>query len=231
MIATGGDVAPDLEDKPILAFIWKHLLSHAALGIPQVPREALADEVSPGISSAAQLERLRKQLYHLTKNIRPELAQLVRINRTHAWLDLTGVDFDISSLHGFSTRIHRLGQLLDRQAAEETAAMLQATGPQEFLTGFEELEHKVNRGRGTAGQLVAQVRVLVAGWRADLARALAEYHDANGHPEASIQHLEGVLQAQPARQDLARLLMAAYMQSGQTRRAAEVRQTFDLNQE
>jgi ParB-like chromosome segregation protein Spo0J len=78
---------------------------------------------------------------------------------------------------------------------------------------------------------VAQARELIANQRAELVRALAEYQDAIGHPEASIGHLQAALEALPARQDLARLLVVAYLKTGQTARASEVRRQFALRQE
>ncbi|HXC79288.1 MAG TPA: tetratricopeptide repeat protein, partial [Candidatus Acidoferrum sp.] len=68
------------------------------------------------------------------------------------------------------------------------------------------------------------------GWRADLVQALAVYNEAAGHPQASIAHLRSALDQSPQRQDLARLLIAAYLQTGQTTRASEARREYDLVQ-
>ena len=109
--------------------------------------------------------------------------------------------------------------------------MLQGTGDQEFLAGFEELENKVTQARGTAGEVVAQARATIATLRAELASVLAEYHDAAGHPESAIPVLRAALDALPQRQDLARLLVVAYLKTGQAALASEVRRNFDLKQE
>lgn len=231
LLASNRDLATNLEDKPVLAFMWKYLLARAASGASHVSRDGFADELSPGMSKATQRERLRKQLYDLQKDIEPPLGAVVRANRSDIWLDLDDADFDIASLRQLGERIHQRGFLIDAELAEEVRRMLQATGEQEFLAGFEELENKVTQARGTAGEVVAEARAAIANLRAELASALAEYHDAAGHPEASIPILRAVLDALPQRQDVARLLVIAYLKTGQTALASEVRRNFDLKQE
>lgn len=231
LLGPAGDLAPALEDKPVLAFIWKYLLARHALGEPQVARESLGDEVSPRISAATQRGRVRKQLYDVRKDIHPDLAALVRTNRSHVWLDLANTSFDIDSLKELSARVQTRGVILDDELADQVQAMLAATGPQEFLVGFEELENRVTQGRGTAGQVVADARAMISNERAVLAQALAEYHDVSGHTQAAIPHLKSALDALPERQDLARLLAAAYMRTGQSDQADKVRHAFNLKQE
>jgi hypothetical protein len=231
LLGPAGDLAPALEDKSVLAFIWKYLLARYVVGRPQVARESLGDEVSPGISAATQRGRVRKQLYDVRKDIHPDLAVLVRTNRSHVWLDLANASFDVDSLKELCARVRTRGVILDAELANQVQAMLEATGPQEFLAGFEELENRVTQGRGTAGSVVADARALISNERADLARALAEYHDASGRTQAAIPHLKLALDALPERQDLARLLAAAYMRTGQSDQADKVRHTFNLKQE
>lgn len=231
LLSSGRDLASNIEDKPVLAFMWKYLLARAASGAAHISREAFGDELSPGMSKATQRERLRKQLYDLQNDIEPALAAVVRSNRSDVWLDLKDTDFDIASLRQLSERLRHRGFLIDPQLAEEVRRVLQGTGEQEFLAGFEELEHKVTQARGTAGEVVAETRTAIANLRAELAGALAEYHDAAGHPEASIPVLRAALDDLPQRQDLARLLVVAYLKTGQAALASEVRRTFDLKQE
>jgi predicted Zn-dependent protease len=76
--------------------------------------------------------------------------------------------------------------------------------------------------------LVESARAEIASWRSDLVHALAEYHQAAGRPQASIAYLESALTQSPHRQDLARLLVAAYLQTGQTARADQARREYDL---
>ena len=224
------DLARDLEDKPVLAFLFKYLLARFVLGDPQAARPGLGDELSPRVPTASQRDRLRKQLYDLQRNTAPEVAALVHSNRTHVWLDLHGIDSDVAALQELCSRIRERGSLINADLAAEIHKMLDLTAG-EFLAGFEELESRVNQGNGSAGQVVAQAREAIATERAELAQALAEYEDAMGQPEAAIRHLRAALDALPARQDLARLLVVAYLKTGQSARASEVRRQFALNQE
>jgi DNA-binding SARP family transcriptional activator len=231
LMSAGRDLAPGLEDRPVLAFLFKYLFARLVLGDPQVGRTAIGDELSPGVPETSRRERLRKQLYDLQKDLAPPIAALVHTNRTHVWLELDVADSDIAHLRDLASRIRKRGFIIDAELAAEIGQVLDQTESQEFLAGFEDLENKVNQGRGTAGQVVAQGRELIASQRAELVRALAEYQDAMGHPELAIRHLQAALEALPARQDLARLLVVAYLKTGQTTRASELRREFALKQE
>ena len=230
LTAGNQDLAGDLEDHPVLAFLFMYLLARAVLG-DRPARSALGDELSPGVTETSQKERLRKQLYELQKEAAPEVAALIRTNRTHVWLELDAAESDVAALSALCGRVRHHAFLINAELAAQIGKTLDDAASREFLADFEELENKVNQGRGTAGQVVAQAREAIANQRADLVRALAEYQDAIGRPEAAIQHLQATLEALPARQDLARLLVVAYLKTGQNARASEVRRQFALKQE
>lgn len=225
------DLTSQIEDKPVLSFLFQFLLARHVLGESRVGRSAAGDEVRPGVSPSSQLDRLRKQLHDLKRDAGPELGSLVRSNRTHVWLDLSKVESDLGHLRDLAERIRKSTTLIGSQLAAEVGQFLSQTEGKEFLAGFEELEVRVNEGRGTAGQTVSAARLVVEEQRADVVRALAEYDDALGRPEAAIPYLKSALDAQPDRQDLARLLVTAYLKSGQTARASEVRHQFALGKE
>lgn len=225
-----GDLTSNLEAKAVVSFIWKLLLAREVRGDPHLAREALAEELSPRMSDAGRRERVRKQIYDLQNDIRPELASLVCTDRTHLWLDVADADFDAAALKTLCLKVASPGLLIDRTLAQQVRQMLTATSG-EFLAGFEHLQYRVTRGNGTAGDVVADARELIANQRADLTRALADYLDATGQVQEAIPHLKVALKLLPERQDLARLLVAAYMQTGQLARASEVRTALDLNQE
>lgn len=225
------DLAPELQDKAVLNFLFSYLLARLVLGDPKVARSAVGDELSPDIAAKSQRDRLRKQLYDLQMDVGPELGQLIRRNRTHVWLELDGTDSDIAELRELAIRARRSEHIITSELASEIRQMLDVTNSQEFLAGFEELENKITRGRGTAGDVVRNARLHIAAQRAELVCALAEYQDALGHPEAAIPYLQSALEAQPDRVDLARLLVVAYLKSGQTARASELRRQFALKQE
>src|SRR4029077_4630730 len=104
LTAGNGDLARGLEDAPVLSFLFKYLLARAVLG-GRPARIALGDELSPGVTEGSQKERLRKQLYDLQNDIAPQVAALVRTNRTHVWLDLDSADSDIASFRDLCSRV------------------------------------------------------------------------------------------------------------------------------
>jgi hypothetical protein len=77
-------------------------------------------------------------------------------------------------------------------------------------------------------QVVREARALIAGWRADLTIALACHLEAAGLRQSSIAFLRQALDQAQEREDLARLLVAAYMQTGQIARAEEIRLEYGL---
>jgi hypothetical protein len=230
LTSNAGDLTSNLEAKPVVSFIWKLLLAREVLGDPHLGREALGDELSPGISDAARRQRVRKQIYDLQKDIRTELATLVRTDRTHLWLDLEAADSDAAALKKLRLRIPNPGTLIDTNFAQEVRQMLASTRG-DFLSGFEDLQYRVTQSNGTAGEVVAAARQLIANQRADLTRALTDYLDATGQVKEAIPHLKDALELLPERQDLARLLVAAYLQTGQTARASELRSAYNLSLE
>jgi len=225
------DLASSLEDKPVLDFLFKYLLTRYVLGQPPPSRDAFAEELSPGVPESSRRKRLRKQIYDLQKDLAPPIAALIHATRTHVWLELDGAGSDVDKLRDLASGIRQRGSLIDADLAAEIRALLDETETKEFLPGFEDLESKVNGGNGTAGDLVAQARELIANQRAELVHALAEYQEAIGQPEAAIPHLQATLEALPGRQDIARLLVVAYLRTGQTARASEVRRQYKPTQE
>ena len=128
-----------------------------------------------------------------------------------------------------SAQVSRRHGLIDLALAEEVRRLLETTAAGEFLAGFSELEHQVTGGRGSAGQVVDEARSLITGWRADVTAALARHLEAAGRPRSSIVYLQSALSQCPQREDLARLLVAAYLQTGQTARAEEIRLEYELS--
>jgi len=231
-MADGRDVTLRLNEQPRLEFLFSFLVARVARGDdPGVDRSALADEVAPGFPAGSQRDRLRKQLYALQAALGSELKALVRVTNTQVRLELGGIDTDFGRLLEASRLVARRRGLIDDVFADQIRSLLDDTLSGEFLSSFSELEHQVTEGRGSAAQVVEEARSSIAGQRADLARALAEYHEASGRPQASIAYLRAALAGCPARQDLARLLVVAYMRTGQTTLADQARLEFDLTEE
>jgi hypothetical protein len=214
--------------EPRLEFLFSYLLARQVWGLEvAAARPGLADEVAPDISAAHQRERLRRQLNDL-KTVDPLFDRLLRIDRSHISLDLHGVDFDVARLFEMSRSISR-HDLIDTELAEQIRRLLDETKG-EFLAGFSELESQVTRGKGMAGDVVRQARLQIAKARADLAFVLAQHDVAAGRPARAIPYLLDALSDSQDRQDLARVLVVAYLQTGQTALAIQMRREYGIEE-
>jgi len=205
-----------------------YLVARTVLGDSAMERAVLAEEVAPGISTGAQRDRLRKQL-HEVHSLHRALVGVVIADRGKVVLDLSDVDFDVQRLLDAADTQRANQDLIDAEQAESSRRLLAATNG-EFLAGFEQLDQQTTASRGVAAEVVRSARLVIASARADLVKAVAEHFLALGRGERCIDLLTGVLEASP-RQDLARLLVAAYLQSGQTRLATQARRDYDLTEE
>ena len=89
---------------------------------------------------------------------------------------------------------------------------------------------KTKSPAGAAGELVRDLRQSVEAFRVDLLGALAANYLARREPARAVPLLEQALERQPDREDLARKLRAAYLETGQTGRAAEIQRTHALDE-
>jgi len=121
----------------------------------------------------------------------------------------------------------RDGMLSDTLAAEIDGMLAQADG--EFLPVWDELEHEVTGGRGAAGELVRDIRQKAEDARVSLLSALALNRLARREAGRAIPLLEQALERRPDREDLARSLRAAYLESGQPNRAAAIQRDYALD--
>jgi DNA-binding SARP family transcriptional activator len=119
------------------------------------------------------------------------------------------------------------GMLSSDLAAEANRVLDETEG--EFLPGWEEIESETNGGRGGAAEYVRTLRQVADTARVDIMGALAANHLARQEPMKAIPLLEQALERQPQREDLARKLRAAYMETGQHSRAAELQKSHALD--
>jgi DNA-binding SARP family transcriptional activator len=231
LLVDGRDMTKRLNEQPRLEFLFSYLLARGASGgDPSVDRSALAEEVAPGFPASSQRDRLRKQLHALQTTLGSGLKGLLQVNANRIRLELGGVDTDFGQLSELWRLVSRRRSLIDKPLGEQIRSLLDDTAGREFLSGFSELEHHVTASRSSAAEVVEAARELISGQRADLAQALAEHYEASGHPQASIAYLRAALDGCPGRQDLARLLVAVYMRTGQTALADAARLEFDLQE-
>ncbi|HUY24039.1 MAG TPA: hypothetical protein VMV09_01890, partial [Candidatus Saccharimonadales bacterium] len=160
----------------------------------------------------------------------PELAAPLRVDRERIRLDLVEVDLDVRRLQHLEQRLVP-GAFISAALALEIEAELASLGDAEFLPPMDVAEERIAAGRGTATRLLGEDRRRVNLCRGNLALALGEYWLSTSQPRRAIILLETVLGISPEREDAARLLVAALLQSGQSNRATEVRRENQLTQE
>lgn len=226
----GVDQTRRIHEQRRLEFLLSYLIAHwiSSLGAP-LDRAALGAELAPAYDSSTQLNRVRKHLHLLKVALGPELQSLIKSTSSHVRLDLTGIAVDFVALSTLAAKVDRRRGLVDAELATEIRSLLETTAGGEFLAGFSELEHEVTDGRGDAARVVDDARMKVNGWRADLVVALARHFEAAGHAQSSIAYLQAAGAQSPEREDVGRLLVAAYMQTGQLARAEEVRAAYKFS--
>ena len=231
ILESNEDLSRVMLSRPVLAFLWLYLLVRALLNPrDRVMRIELADELTPGLATEKQRKRLTDRLWDLQHGDLPKpLADRVVIEQDDSLrLDLTRCTLDLLRLRTLATECAGKKGLMPPDLAEEASRMLDAAQG-EFLPGWDQLENEVNGGRGTAGDLVRDLRQRAEVARVDLLGALAADHLARREPARAIQYLEQALERQPEREDLARKLRLAYVETGQTARAADIQRTYTLD--
>jgi hypothetical protein len=228
LLQAGQDYAPPLMAKKMLAFIWLYLFVRRLLdpdGL--VNRGAFAEEYSPGLSAPKQNKRLRGRLTDINEDLPPMLSSRVISDRLHLHLDLNNSSIDIVRLQDVAKLCMDQRGMLTPDLVAEARRMLEETEG-ELLPGWADIEAETNGGRGGAKEYVHALREVAETARVDLMGALAADHLARQEPRKAIPLLERALEHQPDREDLARKLVAAYMETGQHSRAAELQKDHAL---
>jgi len=229
LLSAHGDLTPRLIGKPVIGFLWLYLLARQVRTEgDRVTRSAVTDEVAHGVSDPRG--RLRGYLRDLTRLPEP-FGAMVRVDDEMIGFDLGECDADFARLRRIAVRIRQSHGHIDDASLREAHALLQELGDGEFMPGFEDMEKRVTQGRGVAGQVVAEVRVQIDGTRADVADAVAKTLLDRGEPAQAVALLEPIVARSEERDDLARTLINALRESGQHKRAAEIRRRFATGQE
>ena len=226
----GQDYRPRLMHKSVIAFIWLYLFVRGLLEAGcRVDRGAFADELSPGLSPEKQRKRLRDRLDDMVHRDLPEvLFSRLIVDRYELRLDLTKCTIDIVRLQELAKRCVASGGMLTGDLVAEASRILDETEG-EFLPEWEQVESETNGGRGAAAEYVRTLREIAETARVDLMCALATNHMARQEPGKAIPLLEQALERQPDREDLARKLRAAYLETGQHTRAMELQKDHALD--
>jgi hypothetical protein len=230
LLQAGQDHAPELMRKKVLAFIWLYLFVRGLLEPEgRVDRGAFAEEFSPGISPEKQRKRLRDRLDDMFNRDLPDaLFSRLVTDRTELRLDLSRCSIDIVHLQALAKQCTAKYGMLSGDMAAEAGRILEETQG-EFLPDWEEIERETNGGRGAAAEYIRALRQLAETATVDLMGALATNHMARQEPKKAIPLLEQALERQSDREDLARKLRAAYLETGQLARAADLQRDHALD--
>jgi hypothetical protein len=226
------DLTGQLNDRPLLAFIWLYLLARA-IRWPNdaLARSALADELAPKLAASEQAKRLKRQVWDLKHDLPAALRDLVRADRHSVALDLSAVELDVFELRELDRALQSAGPVIKPDLAKQIQALLERLSDADFLPAFDDLEEKITGAAGSAGQVVRDVRQEVDSLRANLAIALADAESLGGRPDRAIAVLERALRRAEGRPDLADRLVALCARNGHVERAAELRRTYQLASE
>jgi hypothetical protein len=228
-IEVDGREVSRFQREPRLEFLVSYLiLRQLAGGRGAGDRAAVADEIAPLISSSNQKERLRKQLHELMASD-SLFRQLVHADRSQVWIDTDALDLDVTQVLKRAAALRARSELIHSKEAD-ALQVLMGSSSAEFLAGFSELERLVTGARGTAGQLVDQVRSQVVAARADIALALADYYSALDQPARAIPFLVDARRGGSERQDVAKALAVAYLRTGDMAAATQVRREAELKE-
>jgi hypothetical protein len=224
ILAATGDLTPSLIGKPVIGFLWLYLLARQARTEgDRLTRGAITDEVAHGVSDPRG--RLRGYLRDLARLPEP-FGQMVKVDDEMIGFELGDCHADFAALRLIAARVRQSAGQLEDGLLRDARVSLEDLGDGEFLPGFEDMEKRVTQGRGVAGQVVAAVRVQLDNMRADVANAVAKKLLDQDEPALAVSLLEPIVARSEQRDDLARTLFDALRDSGQHKRAAEIRRRF-----
>jgi hypothetical protein len=223
------DLTPDLMRRPVLAFQLLYLYAREVRRAgDRLTRSSMIDEVAHGVKDPRG--RLRGYLRDLSHLPAP-LGAMIKVEDELIGFDLLGQDTDVDELRSSVEHMKQGGPTVSDSDILHAQELLRDMGDGVFLPGFEDLEKRVTKGRGIAGQVLAEVRAQVLKLRADLAVATANALLDRGQAAEAAAVLDPIVAGSEDRDDVVRTLIAALRESGQHIRAAEIRRRYTVGQE
>lgn len=223
------DLTPDLMRRPVLGFLWLYLYAREMRKSgDRLTRSSLIDEVAYGVADPRG--RLRGYLRDLSHLAAP-LGAMIKVEDELIGFALLGQETDVDELRGSVEHMKQGGPTVPDSEILHAEELLRDMGDGVFLPGFEDMEKRVTKGRGIAGQVVAEVRAQVLTLRADLAVATANALLDRGRPADAAAVLDPIVAGSEDRDDVVRTLITALRESGQHNRAAEIRRRYTVGQE
>jgi DNA-binding SARP family transcriptional activator len=217
----GTELTAALTQKPVASYLWLYLLARA-LRNPKdtIGRGALADESFPNLDSKQQRTRLRQRLSDMQATLPRSVAECVALDGDRVHFDLDACTSDAAELRLWATRVASLRTPMDDAQLTDATALVDRIGDGLFLPGWEALDAKVTGGKGGAISVVDDVRTDIDRWRAALRIAVADSYVARNRPAFAVPYLERVVAQHPDNDVATRKLIAAYLESGDTAKAA-----------
>jgi len=220
------DVTGNLQQKPVASFLWLYTLARALRNPKDAPsRPALADEVFPNLDPKQQRTRLRQRLSDMQSSLPPSIGRCLVSDGERVRFDIDACTVDVVRLRQWATAIATAKAPLDQEQLRNLERLAESIGDGPFLPEWEATEAKVTAGQGSAGSVVEAVRADVDRWRAAVLVALAGAHMARNQPSLAIPYLERVTGSHPDNEPAAKTLVAAYLETGQTERAKQLRES------
>ena len=230
ILNNGEDFAGRLLRRPALAFAWLHLLAWATLKPGQgVARAVLGDEWFRGYDPTQQRKKVSHRLNEMNdSHLSGPLAGRLRLDGEYVSLDLNGCDYDVARLVELAEEAQATNDLLTAPFFDEVEKAL-ASAQEEWLPGWEEVERRATDGRSGVGSVIGEVRSRVADAHLTLVETLGDSCLSGHQPARVIRHLEEAVRRHPDRTGLAGKLADAYEQSGNLRRAMDLREQHGLD--
>ncbi len=219
----GEDLTAKLLRRPSIAFMWQYGLVRAICA-PEIPtsREWLADELYAGYDLDTQRGRLRRQLYNLQEVLQVPLASPIKIESGNLLFDLSACTVDVAQMLELAGRYEAAQGLLPPAIVAQVSASL-ASANEEFLPDWEDLEHSVTGGHGTAGDSVRELRRRIEAAKVSLLVAMGDHYLAARDPGHAATAFEEAFGLQPDWPNLVGRLADALDGSGQHARAQQIR--------
>jgi len=225
----GRDLTPDLMRRPVIGFLWLYLFARETRKAgDRITRTSLIDEVAYGVADPRG--RLRGYLRDLSHLPAP-LGAMIKVEGELIGFDMQRQDSDIDELRELADRIRQSGRTPDPIDIQHAQELVPDIGDGEFLPGFEDMEKRVTKGRGIAGQIVAEVRAQVHTLRADVAVAVASALLDRGQAADAVALLDPFVAGSEDRDDVVQTLITALRECGQHNRAGEIRRRHVAGQE
>jgi hypothetical protein len=225
----GERISKQIVDRQSVWHLWLSMLLRWMLDTTwQARREGFADEMSPGLDSESQNQRLRNRIRGL-KQGHPAFARHMRADATSIAFAQLGEDggrvvVDVELLHAAAEQARRDRSI---QAGDTARIRVLLEGcAAEVLPEWMDLDERMTGRRGAGQELVEAVRARHADDLATVSLAVAQSDLENGSAAVAVELLSRALEIAPGREDVARRLVAALTAAGRPDEGDRIRDQY-----